>query len=349
MPEINEKDFLKQINDRSFSSVYFIYGEDVYLRQQYVKKLCDAVVTELPEMNFPKLDGKSASLQQISDEVYQFPLMSDKRCVLIDDFDISSLDSDGVDTLFDMFSDIPETTVLVFVFNSVVVDVKNKKSPWASLIRKLSKFGDTIDCAYKTDAELMKYIDSWAKKRDVVFERSVSKHLIDTVGRDMKKLQVEVDKLCAYKRDYVSKEDIDKLSAKTTEATQFMLPKAVLSLNISNSLNILSDLFDMKFEPIAINNSLIDSFIDIYRVKTAIDCGKNPRDIAKDFGYAQNRLFVLDNAERYARKYSFKTIMDCFDILENVDERLKQGEKNTRMLLEKAVILLIETMRGFNV
>jgi len=346
MPEINEKDFLKQINERSFSQIYFIYGEDVYLRQQYVKKLCDAVVTELPEMNFPKLDGKSASLQQISDEVYQFPLMSDKRCVLVDDFDIAALDSQGVDTLFDMFSDIPETTVLVFVFNTVIVDVKNKKSSWASLIRKLSKFGDTVDCAYKTDAELMKYIDKWAGKRGVNFERSVCKYLIDTVGRDMKKLQVEVDKLCAYKKDYVSKADIDKLSAKTVEATQYMLPKAVLSLNISNSLNILSDLFDMKFEPIAINNSLVDSFVDIYRVKTALDCGKRSTEIAEDFGYAKNRLFVLENAERYAKKYSFKTIMDCFDILENADEKLKQGEKNIRMLLEKTVILLIETMRG---
>lgn len=347
MPEIQEADLLKDIKERKFSGLYFIYGEDVYLRQQYVRKLTESIVTELPEMNFPKIDGKNADIQKISDEVYQFPLMSDKRCVLIDDFDIASAGKDVQDALIEIFSDIPETTVIVMVFNSILVD--KKKSGWTSVLRAVSKYGCIIDCKYKTDAELIKYINMWANKHKVVFDRSVAKHLIETAGRDLKKLQVEVDKLCAYKKDYVSKDDIDKLSAKTPEATQYMLPKAVLSLNISNSLNILADLLDMRYDPIMIVSSLIDSFIDIYRVKTAIDCGKQPKDVAGDFGYAKNRLFVLDNAAVQARKYSFQTIMNCFDILDNADEKLKSGEKNKRMLLEKTVILLIETMRGYNI
>lgn len=347
MPEITEQELLKNIKERSFSPMYFIFGEDVYLRQQYVLKLCDSIVSELPEMNFPKIDGKNASLQQISDEIYQFPLMSDKRCVLITDLDIASLDKESMDTFLDICADVPETTVVVLVFNTIEID--SKKGTWASVIRKLSKFGSVIECKYKTDAELMKYINSWASKSGVVIERSVAKHLIETVGRDLKKLQVEVDKLCSYKKDYISKEDIDKLSAKTAEATQYMLPKAVLGLNVASSLNVLADLFDMRYKAIDINNALINEFVDIYRVKTALDCGKNPRDIAKDFGYAQNRLFVLDNAAKHARKYSFKTITDCFEILENTDERLKSGEKNERLLLEKTIILLIETMRGYNI
>lgn len=347
MPEITEQDLLKHMKERSFSPLYFIFGEDVYLRQSYVLKLCESIVTELPEMNLPKIDGKNASLQQISDEVYQFPLMSDKRCVLVTDFDIASLDKDGLDTLLDMCADIPETTVVIMVFNTVTIDAK--KGAWASIIRKISKFGSVIECKFKTDAELMKYINSWAGKRGVVIERSVAKHLIETVGRDLKKLQVEVDKLCSYKKDYISKEDIDKISAKTAEANQYMLPKSVLNLNVASSLNVLADLLDMRYKAIDINNALISEFVDIYRVKTALDCGKNPRDIAKDFGYSQNRLFVLDNAARHARKYSFKTIMDCFEILDNADEKLKSGEKNERLLLEKTIILLIETMRGYNI
>lgn len=345
MPEITEAQLLKDIKERSFSGLYFIFGEDVYLRQQYVRKLTESIVTELPEMNLSKIDGKTANAQRISDLVYQFPLMSDKRCVLIDDYDAVSAGKEEQDALVNIFSDIPETTVIVMVFNSVNVD--KKKSGWNSLTRSASKYGAVIECKYKTDAELIKYIDMWANKRGVVFERSVAKYLIESAGRDLKKLQVEVDKLCAYKKDFVSKEDVDKLSAKTPEATQYMLPKAVLSLNISSSLNILADLFDMRYDPIVIVSSLADSFIDIYRVKTAIDCGKKPRDIAEDFGYAKNRLFVLDNAATNARKYSFGTLMDCFDILDEADEKLKSGEKNKRLLLEKTVILLIETLRGY--
>lgn len=347
MPEITEEELLKNIKERKFSGLYFLFGEDVYLKQQYVKKLCESIVTELPEMNFPKIDGKKEDVQRISDEVYQIPLMSDKRCVFVEDFDIGAANKEEFDVLTGIFSDIPETTVIVMVFNSVEID--RKKGNWAAALRLASKYGSVVDCKYKSDAQLIKYINMWANKREVVIDRSVAKHLIDNVGRDLKKLQVEVDKLCAYKKDYVSKADVDKLSAKTPEATQYMLPKAVLALNISDSLNILADLLDMRYEPIVILSSLADSFIDIYRVKTALDCGKKPRDIAESFGYSKNRLFVLDNAASHARKYSFSTLINCFDILDKADEKLKSGEKNVRMLLEKTVILLIETMQGYEV
>ena len=235
----------------------------------------------------------------------------------------------------------------MFVFNSIEIDAK--KSSWKTVLNKMSKLGCLVNCVYKTDAELVQYINKWANKRNVVFDRSVAKYLIENVGRDMKKLQVEVDKLCAYKKDYISKEDIDKLSAKTPEANQYALPKAVLSLNISNSLSVLSDLLDARYEPISIVSSLADSFIDIYRVKTAIDSGKNPTDIAEDFGYGKNRLFVLKNATPYARKYSFETIMNCFEVLDKTDEALKYNVKNKRLLIEKTIILLIEIMRGYDI
>ena len=347
MAEITEQELLQQIKSKKFSSLYFIYGEDVYLRQKYVQKLCKSIVTELPEMNMPKIDGKNATLQRISDEIYQIPLMSDMRCVLVEDFDVVAAGKESIDELESLFADIPETTVLIIVFNSVVID--KKKSGWNGVVRSASKNGCVIDCKYKTDGELVKFITTWAKRRGVVIDNSIARHLIEQSGRDLKKLEVEVDKLCSYKKDYITKEDIDKLSAKTPEATQYMLPKAILSENISGSLNILADLLDMRYEPIVIINSIADSFIDIYRVKTALDCKKQPTDIADDFGYAKNRLFVLKNAAVQARKYSFTTLANCFEILDEADEKLKSGEKNKRLLLEKTIILLIETMRGYNI
>lgn len=346
MPEITEKDLLQSIKERKFSSLYLVYGEDVYLRQHYVKKLCESIVTELPEMNFPKIDGKTANVQKISDEVYQFPIMSDKRCVLITDYDAVSAGKEELNAFYEIIKDIPETTVIVMVYNSVTID--KKATGWSGFLRNASKYGSIIDCKYKTDAELVKYICTWGNRRGVIIDNSVARYLIENSGRDLKKLQVEVDKLCAYKKDYISKEDIDRLSAKTPEATQYMLPKSVLAENISGSLSILSDLLDMRYEPIVIVNALADSFIDIYRVKTALDCGKKPTDIASDFGYAKNRLFVLDNAARSAKKYSFTTLLKCLDILDEADEKLKSGEKNKRFLLERTIIVLIETMRGYD-
>lgn len=347
MAEISGDELLQQIKAKSLSSLYFIYGEDNFLKQKYVKSISDTAVTELPEMNYRKLDGKEASVQQISDEVYQFPLMSEKRCVLIDDFDVSVKEKEEIDSLKEIFKDLPETCVLVFVYNALEVDYK--KSAWSAIIKTASKYGSVINCKFKTDADLIKYIRVWVEKKKTAIDSNVARYLIETVGKDLKKLEAEVDKLCAFCKDYVTKADIDRICAKTPEATQYMLPKSILSQNVSGSLNILSDLLDKNFKPIVIVNAVADSFIDIYRVKTAVEKGLKPRDIAETFNYSEKRLFVLDNAAKYSKKFSVSTLEKCFDILNEADSGLKGYEKNERMLLEKTIILLIETLRGHNI
>ena len=347
MAEITENELLEQIKTKNLSSLYFIYGEDNYLKQKYVKRLSQTAVTELPEMNYRKIDGKEVSVQQISDEVYQFPLMSEKRCILIDDFDVTSKLKEDIDELKEVLKDIPQTSVLIFVYNSV--DVDEKKSGWKNIIKTSSKFGSVINCKFKTDSDLIKYVRVWAEKKKTAIDSNVARYLIETVGKDLKKLEAEVDKLCAFCKDYISKADIDRICAKTPEATQYMLPKSILSENVSGSLNILSDLLDMNFKPIAIINAVADSFIDIYRVKVAMESGLKPRDIAETFNYSKNRLFVLDNAARYSKKYSVSTLERCFDILSEADGGLKGNERNERLLLERTIILLIETLRGHNI
>lgn len=346
MAEITERDLLEQIKKKEFSSLYFIYGDDVYLKEKYVEKLSASAVTELPEMNFPKLSGKDTTVRNISDEVYQIPLMSEKRCVLVDDFDVVSKEETEVKELIELFGELPESTVLIFVYNSVTPDLKKKD--WSSVVKSASKNGCVINCKFKSDSEIIKYIRSWAEKRKTAIDSNVARYLIETSGKDMKKLESEVEKLCSYCKDYVTRADVDRISTKTTEATQYMLPKAILNEDISKSLCILSDLIDMNFEPVVIVNAIADSFIDIYRVKTAIDSGLNPRDIADVFNYS-NRLFVIDNAVRFSKRLSVSTLERCFDILDEADSGVKGTSANQRLLLEKTVVLLIQTLKGFNI
>lgn len=345
MAEITERELLEQIKKKELSSLYFVYGDDSFLKQKYVEKLSACTVTELPEMNFPKISGKDTTVKNISDEVYQIPLMSEKRCVLVDDFDVVSKGEEEVKELIELFGELPESTVLIFVYNSFTPDLKKKD--WSKVVKSAAKNGCVINCKFKSDNEIIKYIRSWGEKRKIAIDSNVARYLIETSGKDMKKLESEVVKLCSYCKDYVTRADVDRLSTKTTEATQYMLPKAILNENISNSLCVLSDLIDMNFDPILIINAVADSFIDIYRVKTAVESGLKPRDIAEVFNYS-NRLFVIDNAVKFSKRLSVSTLERCFDILDEADTALKSSSGNQRLLLEKTVILLIQTLKGFN-
>lgn len=58
--------------------------------------------------------SSDADLQSIADAAEQLPLMSEKRCVCVNDFDFESLSESDLKSLIAFCSDLPESTVLIF-------------------------------------------------------------------------------------------------------------------------------------------------------------------------------------------------------------------------------------------
>ena len=61
--------------------------EENYLKNYYAEFIAKNAVTNLPDMNYIKLDGRRVDVVKITDEVEQLPCMSEYRCVLLNDFD----------------------------------------------------------------------------------------------------------------------------------------------------------------------------------------------------------------------------------------------------------------------
>ena len=106
----------EDIKTGQFKAAYLLYGDEDYLKKQYRDKLTKALMGQGDTMNFAKYEGKDSSIEEIISFADTMPFFADRRVVLVED---SGFFKSSQETLADYFSNIPETTCMVFVESDV--------------------------------------------------------------------------------------------------------------------------------------------------------------------------------------------------------------------------------------
>ena len=342
MAIIDEEVLKKQIREQKFSSLYLFYGEESYLKQQYVTKIIDKATDEsFRTFNLHTLEGKDTTLDEIAECCEAMPMMGEFTVTVVSDMDLSKLDSSKDSKLIQLISDIPSSTVLIFKQDTVNVDPKDKK--WSDIIKAFDKYGCAVKLDKKTGYDLVKLLVSGAKKRECVLSNDNARYLISIVGDDLNVLLNELEKVCLYadKRE-ITKKDIDTVAVRSLEATAFTLTKFLISGNFDKAYEALDTLYFLKTEPTLIMGALISAYVDMYRAKVAVTNGENSTAAAKAFNY-RNREFRLTNGARDAGKLSINQLRSALEILAEADEKLKTNyeESKTRLTIEEAMVRLM--------
>ena len=341
MPFIDEKDLKKHIKEKQFSTLYFICGEESYLKKFYSGRIAElAVADAMRDFNEKRFDGKNIDFNELSEAVEAFPMMSDRRCVIVKDLPIDELSQTDRDKLLSVISDIPSTTtVILWMDHSEVLPKKNAK--WKKFLSEIESFAQIVFLDKRTKGDIVKLVVSGAQKRGCTISVENASYLISLVGDDMTNLLSELEKLCAFRADSViSKEDIDAIAVKTVEAVVFDLSKAMMKGDAGRAFNILSELLRQKTEPLMILGVLIASYVDMYRVKVVMMANGRPEDAAKIFNY-RGKEFRLRNAAADVKNMSLRQIRSCLDILAQCDSDLKGSGLDNRILLEKCITQLM--------
>ena len=121
MPIVYEDDIRRDINSKHFSPIYLIFGDDLYLKNHYKDTLAKKSYDGDPFFNLQKFEG-DADLQEVFDAVNQFPMMADRKCVVLSDFDFEHCSKSGFDRFIELFSNANDTCVLVVSFDNIEFD-----------------------------------------------------------------------------------------------------------------------------------------------------------------------------------------------------------------------------------
>lgn len=346
MPVINEKQLNEQIRKGNIEQIYFIYGEDHFLIKNIVEKIVNITVKSCPEFNYN--DFKlGATVQEIYNSVEMMPLMSDKKCVTVCDYNFEKCPSSEYNKMLELLKQPNESTVLVFWFESVVPVAKKTTERIKNLFELINKNNGVIcSVGHRTNSELVSIIKKAAEKRGCRINSQVAGYVIETCGSDMFTLKNEIEKLCYYVgKGEITNETVNTICSKTIEASVFNLSKMILNKNIKGALNVLNDLLFMNVGFGVILYNLASAFMDLSRAKAAVDCGVKPITVAKDFSYGKNITFRLTNAERSVRYLSNKQVKSLVLKILQCEKRLKSSYTNEKTELEKLVIELVVTLQ----
>ena len=346
MSAIGEIQFKKAINEKNYKNVYLIYGEENYLKQQYVNILKNKIVDKsFSDFNLHLLEGKNTNISEIIQCAETLPIMSEMSCTVVHDYPLDLLTKSETVTLKEFLKDVPDTGILVFWMDSIEVNIK-KNAKWRTVIKWFTDAGDSVNLEKRDNRTLCKMIVDGGKKRKCDIPVNVADYLITQVGNDLQTLLNELDKLVNYCNDRtVTKEDVDKIAVKSTEAKTFDLAKSIIKKDYDKAYSILNNLLALKEEPIVILSAISSSYVDMYRAKCAKISGCQATDASKYFNY-KGKEFRLTNASRDCDRISIEQLRRSINCLSDADIALKTTSIDKKLVLEETMVKLLVISRG---
>ena len=330
----------KKISSGESAPVFMIFGDDAYLKNFYSDKIIKMSFEGDPFFNLQKFE-ENADLQEVYDAINQYPMMADKKCVVLSDYDFEGCSSKEFEKLCTIIDECVDGCTLVLKFDSVEVD--NKRSAKAkkliSSVEKADGFAVRLD--HREAAKLYKMLIDGAKKRGSSLNEVSARYLVENVGEDIYILKNELDKLCSFVQGgSIDKEIIDKVCSKSVESSVYDYIKEIIACNISGAMKLLDDMFYMHVDPMVILYNASSSYVDMYRALSAKRDKIILGDVAKEFNY-KNKAFLLDKASYNLRKFDDKKLLLSFDALLKADGDLKGFNKDPRTVLEQLTVRLI--------
>lgn len=333
------EDALKTEIKKEQANVYILLGDDGYLKKMYLEKISSKIAPSDDIFNFQKFSS-DVDLQEVYDSVLQFPMMNDKKCVILCDYDFEHASKNDLEKLCTIISETPDTCVFILWFDSMEIDYK-KNNKFKKILSSCDAVGGiTAVLNHRKTPELVKMLTDGASKRGCRLDGNAARYLVETAGEDINTLKNELDKLCFFaKSGDITKEMVDKVSIKTVEAGVYELSKQISKCDIKSALKTLDGLFFMKLEPIIILSTISSYYVDLYRAFVGKEKGLKVNEIAQIFGY-KTRTFVVENAYKDLNKFDFNKLSLSFEALREADKSLKSFSLEPRTILEQLIVKL---------
>ncbi len=367
MPEIDETALKKQLSSGQLYGVYVLAGEEKYLVKRAAGRLIKKAAGEaFPEFNRNEFKG-DAAMDGIADAAQALPFFAEHKCVAVSDLNVEERDSAELEKLYELLELSPDTTTLVFWYPTLDFDGR-KSAKWKKFLKEVQSRGGVLLFGRRSASDLQKLLLREAEKAGCVLSRQNAGRIVEYAGQDVTQLLQEMEKLCAFalgqtqtvgtqtagtqtagaqgvSAPEITARMIEELVPKTTETTVFLMSNALTAGNYEKAYTLLDSLFYQNEEPIAILGVLSSAYVDMYRVRTALESGK-PAGGAAEYGEYKGKEFRLRGAERSSKGLSPEALRESLGLLLEADMALKGSKLNSRIVLEELIAKLLLAAKG---
>lgn len=319
------------------SGVYILFGEEDYLKRFYAARIREGILGDSPYalFNHVVFAAKSFSADAAFDALATPPVFEEKKLIELTEFNFSELKAAEVEAVVDFLSEAADYDHAVVLMNLAdgALDYGTAKGTQikkpSALYKKLEKAAKMAYLPRASQKDLVVWAGKHFAKDKIDADSFTLDLLVKQTGGDMMTLAGEIDKLCAYLhahgRDTLEKQDVTYICCTTKDLEPFALSNAVLAGRTDEAMSILTLMEQKHIRPAVAFAGIYSTYIDLYRVRAAMDGGMIVSDIAKKLKMNEYRAKIYAAA---AKSSSLTKISHVLSLCRDADLRIKSETKD---------------------
>jgi DNA polymerase-3 subunit delta len=306
------------LSKRQFEPLYFVYGEEEYLKLEMQRQIIASALSETErDFNLDIVYGAEAEASQVLALCNGFPMMAERRVVIVRDFEKLKQNE-----LFVSYAEKPNPSAVV------VLVCRSKPNLSTNPYRAIKAKARTVEINALKDNELVGWIGAEIRRRGVDTDPRAAQMIGEMVGTDLQTIVAEIDKLTTFAatRNRVEVEDVIIASGQTRETNVFGLRKAVESRQFAEAARIAEQLLRQAASPIGEGIKIVSILAGFFtKLWIVTDCqkkGLSRQEMAQRIGVSP---YFIQDYQGSLRYYDSEAIERAFTILMSADFELKGG------------------------
>lgn len=307
--------------------VYLLYGEDNYLKNEFVKKAKKSFGELQLGINYIQID--ESNVNNVISDIETPAFGYERKMIIVKNANLMQKKNAISDKLSEYLNDA-DKQILDSIELIIVEDSVEKNA----LFNTISKIGMIKEFNEQKISQLITKVKSISAAYGVQIQENVAQYFIECTGTNMEDIINEIRKLIEYagKGGTIKKEDIDSLTIKKSESVIFDLTDNLGKKNIHEAINVLHDLIYAK-EPVQkILVMLYNHFKKLYIVQLS-----NGQNVAQNLKLKPNQTFLVSKYQNQAKFFTQEEIRNLLNEFMYIDEASKSGNLDINVGLESVL------------
>ena len=325
----------KELKEGKLSSLYLLYGEELFLIENNLKKIKTLFGECVKGINYILIDEQNVS--EIISDIETPSFGYEKKLIIARNTGLFKKEakkkSGDSSKLKDKITQYINENIKIINESIILVFIEEEADNKSELYKAIEKNGIVCKVDFQKPIQIEQRIKTICNGYKVQIDSQTIKYFIECCGTNMQDLINEIRKLIEYAgtNGTIKKEDIDKLSIKKLESVIFDLTDDLGKKDITRALQVFKNLIYAK-EPLAkILITLYNHFKKLYITKMALNTNK---DLASSLNLKPNQIFLTTKYKVQSKFFTEKDLRNIIQELCDLDYNFKSGKIDLQVGLE---------------
>ncbi|MDU6743225.1 DNA polymerase III subunit delta [Peptoniphilus harei] len=328
--------YKKIYRDKDHSGTYLFYGKEKYLIENAVGYLINKYVKGTEAFNYTKFKGSEVKPEDIISACETYPVMNDKKLVLVRDVVDFLGENDLKDSFYDFLDNLSDFVILIFWDTGSL----KKTTKFYKFFKEKDR---DMDFAKLSPADLNNFIKGYFIRKGKEIGPSELALFISESGYNSKNedvslldLKTEMDKIAAHAKDKrILREDISSSITENIDTNIFKFLDAMMGRRSEEALKELHNLYKLGEPSLRIFTMIIRQVKNFLSYKILSTKNLSQADIMNKM---EVKKYEFGKIRSFEKNFTKEFLIDFYDELIRSDEFFKTSSIDEKLIMETLII-----------